>query len=429
MGSSHREAELEATIAAIADGVVIYRRDGAIANLNAAAQQLFGYTPDEWALPFAERMRRHHSTLVNARSSDPADLPAMRALHGETVTGELVAMRCGTDRRLRYLSCSAAPIWTEDGQLAGAVASFVDLTARHALEEELRGARDQLRREAESLEQRVQERTAELSRREAELEAANAALSETSVRLRASWEQTQVFFRQLVDALENERKAIARELHDQSGQSLTSLLIGLGLLQRRADCSADMKERLEDLKQQTEAIMSDLHRLSRDLRPASLDRLGLAPAVRQYLDGFARQHGLEVHFDAVGVYEDVNTSPEIKTTLYRIVQEALTNVARHARAQHVGVLLQRSDQYAMALIEDDGVGFDVDATTAMGRLGLLGMRERVEMLGGQLELESAAGRGTTIIAKVPLAGPSANREGDILHSLHSGRGQAAGVTP
>jgi signal transduction histidine kinase len=147
-------------------------------------------------------------------------------------------------------------------------------------------------------------------------------------------------------------------------------------------------------------MLDNLHRLAMNLRPASLDYLGLKPALEQYVETFGIQHGLNVQFETVGL-EGERLPATVETALYRVVQEALTNVARHAQATRVDVVLERRGDQFVVLIEDDGVGFDARAAIQSGRLGLVGIRERVRMLGGTLAIESTAGAGTTVLVEVP----------------------------
>ncbi|MBI3942616.1 MAG: sensor histidine kinase, partial [Chloroflexi bacterium] len=206
--------------------------------------------------------------------------------------------------------------------------------------------------------------------------------------------------RQLVEAQENERQHIARELHDEAGQALTSLMIDFRLLQQEVGYSPAVTARIEAMKNQTVAILDNLHRLARNLRPPSLDKLGLVPALRQHIEIFGKQHNLEAQFETVD-FDEERLPPELETALYRIVQEALNNIARHAHASHVGVGVERRGDRVVTFIEDDGTGFDPEEALQQGRLGLLGMRERIESLGGNLEIESQPGLGTTIFVELP----------------------------
>jgi signal transduction histidine kinase len=205
----------------------------------------------------------------------------------------------------------------------------------------------------------------------------------------------------LVDVQENERRTLARELHDQAGQSLTALKIGLGMATKRPDCPPELGEQLNGLLRLSDEIAEELHRLAMSLRPASLDRLGLVPAVEQLCHTMERSGHLTVEMVAHGL-TGYRLPATIETTLYRVIQEALGNAMRHSAAGQVGVLLERTDHAVRAVIEDDGRGFNVVDALQGGRLGLTGIRERAEMLGGQYCIESAPGAGCTVFVEVPL---------------------------
>ena len=200
----------------------------------------------------------------------------------------------------------------------------------------------------------------------------------------------------VVAAQETERRRIARELHDETGQALTSMLLGL----RAAEEASDEERRraaLSSLRELATATLQDVRRLAVELRPRALDDFGLEPALERLIEAFRERSGLAAHFEArIGE----RLSPEIETALYRIVQEALTNVAKHARASTISVLVARKPGSVTAVIEDDGVGFS--PAEPVDGLGLVGMRERVELLGGRLLVESRAGAGTTVAAEVPV---------------------------
>ncbi|NJN97836.1 MAG: GAF domain-containing sensor histidine kinase [Anaerolineales bacterium] len=228
----------------------------------------------------------------------------------------------------------------------------------------------------------------------------NARLFE---QVRAGREQLQFLSRRLVEVQETERRHIARELHDEAGQALTSLMVGLRLLEREADSPTAVLARAAELKRMADSVLENLHRLAMDLRPASLDHVGLVAALNQYVERFGRQHSptLVAQFKAVGFEEGERLPPLVETTLYRIVQEAFTNVVKHAQANHLDVLMKRRDERVVIVVEDDGVGFDFTAALQNHHLGLLGMRERAEMLGGCLMVESTPGSGTTLYVEVP----------------------------
>lgn len=234
--------------------------------------------------------------------------------------------------------------------------------------------------------------------------AASAVIAIDNARLfeevRDAREQLQALSRNLVDIQEAERAAVARELHDEAGQSLSYLLLSLGMLEREAENVDAVKARARVLEGMLEALLENLHRLAVRLRPVALDHLGLTPALEQYVETFVNQYDIDIQFAAIGLGEERLPS-EIETALYRVVQEALTNVVRHAEASHVDVILERRDAQIVLIVEDDGIGFDAEHAAEQGRLGLVGMRERAQMLGGTWTIESRAGAGTTIVVEVP----------------------------
>jgi signal transduction histidine kinase len=201
--------------------------------------------------------------------------------------------------------------------------------------------------------------------------------------------------RRVVEAQELERRRLARELHDETGQALTSILLGLGAIEERVGA-----EPVAELRELVVATLQDVRRLAVELRPRLLDDFGLVPALERLLETFGEQTGIAVEFEsgAVGAERLPN---EVETALYRIVQESLTNIVKHARASRVSVVLARKPESMVVVIEDDGAGFDPERAREEG-FGLTGMRERMALLDGRLEIESAEGSGTTLVAEVPL---------------------------
>ena len=218
--------------------------------------------------------------------------------------------------------------------------------------------------------------------------------------VQSSNKQLHALSQRLLQAQEDERLHLSREIHDESGQLLAALSVQLGLLEREAGGDEIVARSMKDLKRTASELQAKLHQLAVDLRPASLDHLGLVTALSQYIEEFSRQYDLNAEFEAVGM-EGQRLPGEVETAIYRIVQESLTNVALHAEAQQVDVLLTLRGNLVIAIIEDDGVGFRPTSPTLDSHLGLFGMRERVEMLGGKMLIESAPGKGTTISVEVP----------------------------
>lgn len=231
-----------------------------------------------------------------------------------------------------------------------------------------------------------------------------AAEQEERAQLRAE------FVNRVIAAQEDERKRIARELHDSTGQSLTSLLLGLRRLEEAAELDT-LHERVANLREIVSASLDEVRRMAWELRPSALDDLGLAAALQRYVSDYRERNGVEVDLIARGL-EGERLPPEVETTVYRIVQEALTNVVRHARAQNVSVMIDRREGKLLLVIEDDGIGFSAThvAEDPRQRLGLYGMRERAELLGGKFTIESQPGQGTTLFVDLPLGGDVAERD-------------------
>jgi signal transduction histidine kinase len=204
--------------------------------------------------------------------------------------------------------------------------------------------------------------------------------------------------RRVVEGQELERRRLARELHDETGQALTSILLGL----RAAEDAREPEETgraLADLRELVVATLQDVRRLAVQLRPAALDDFGLVPALERLTQTFSEASGVRVDLEArIG---ETRLPPDVETTLYRLVQEALTNVVKHAGAASVSILLVRRDGMVTLVIEDDGRGFDAAEARGDG-LGLVGMRERVALHDGRFTLESTPDGGTTLAVDVPL---------------------------
>jgi signal transduction histidine kinase len=199
--------------------------------------------------------------------------------------------------------------------------------------------------------------------------------------------------RRVVAGQEIERRRLARELHDETGQALTSILLGLRALEEANTTNVD------DLRELVVGTLQDVRRLAVQLRPKALDDFGLVPALERLVQTFSESSGINVEVEAqVG---DERLPSDVETTIYRIVQEALTNVVKHAEARNVSILLVRRDALLTTVIEDDGRGFDPE-TVGDDSLGLEGMRERVELHDGRMTVETSQGSGTTLRIEVPL---------------------------
>jgi signal transduction histidine kinase len=204
--------------------------------------------------------------------------------------------------------------------------------------------------------------------------------------------------RRIVDAQELERRRLARELHDETGQALSSILLGLKALDDKME-SDDARAVVADVRELVVATLQDVRQLAVDLRPKVLDDFGLVAALERLTETFGAQTGIRVRFES-GLGEE-RLPFEVETALYRIVQESLTNIVKHALAENVSIVLARKPGAVVAVIEDDGRGFDPDDIRD-GGFGVQGMRERVGLFDGRLQIESSEESGTTLVAEVPL---------------------------
>lgn len=288
------------------------------------------------------------------------EAPLARALGGSTVTGEEYRTQLG-DGRTAWVRASAAPIRHQNGKVSGAVAVFDDVSREKQAEELLR---------------------------------------------------TRLLTR-LATIQEDERRRIARELHDETGQLLTALILGLKALRDRPEV-APLAEQFTPLHELAEQVGRATHRVAWELRPTALDDLGLARALRGGVEQWAERACVAADFHC-----DLGPDrlpPDLETHLYRIVMEALTNVRKHAAASRVSVILERRRDHLLVIVEDDGRGFDLEsvrrAASAEHKLGLFGMQERAALVRGAFQIESNPGQGTTVFVRVPLPDKGENGEDD-----------------
>jgi signal transduction histidine kinase len=266
-----------------------------------------------------------------------------------------------------------------------------------------------------------------LRRRNTDLAASNRQLKQEITRRRAAEEslrkseqhygklleqsrrmqdQLRLLSRQLLSAQEEERKRISRELHDVIAQTLTSINVRLATLKKDASVNTKgLEQSIARTQQLVEHSVNIVHRFARELRPTVLDDVGLIPALHSFMKDFAKQTGIRMHFTAFTFARIKELDNDQRTVLYRVAQEALNNAARHAHASRAEVKIQKLDGSICMEIKDNGRGFPAERVLLAKkkkRLGLLGMRERVEMVNGNFTIKSTPGKGTTILAQIPL---------------------------
>jgi len=301
------------------------------------------------------------------------------------------------DQSLHWIQAEGRVFSDDEGRPFRLMGILMDTTVRKEAENQLLAIH-------EEMEARVVERTAELA-------LAITTLKQEVAERKQAQEARQLLFRELVTTQEEERRRISRELHDQMGQHLTALILGLKSLETALKGPPEIKQ-LRDLQGLSDDIGRQVHRIAFELRPTALDDLGLQAVLVNYIDEWSNRCGVTVDFHSGGI-EKERLPSEIETTIYRIIQEALTNVVKHAKASHLSLILVRREDHLLTIIEDNGKGFDVDEVLAGSvarphRLGLLGMKERVMLAGGTFELESSPGLGAALFIRIPL--PNATKE-------------------
>jgi PAS domain S-box-containing protein len=375
------EERLTMAFAGAQEGVFDWNLETGAVVYSARWKEMLGYS-DEEIEPNVSAWERllHPDDRTRARELDLSLTQGVGTYEGE------FRLRHKDGHYVHVLS-RGLPVRREPGgPVVRIVGTHFDLTERKRAEELLRRAH-------EELEGRVRERTAELA-------LANDALrDEIGQRELAERARTELHAR-LAFAQEDERRRIAREMHDQFGEQLTALELGIGMLKTACGDQPDLRAQVETLEAVAQQLDRDIEHLVWELRPTALDDLGLRAALTNYVQNWSKRVDIPAHLHTSGLLDD-RLSSEAETTLYRIAQEALNNAAKHSRAANVEVILERRPDHVLLIVEDDGVGFDYGEASASGRgFGLLGMQERAALGGASLEIESAAGKGTTILVRM-----------------------------
>jgi two-component system CheB/CheR fusion protein len=370
---AHANSDLHNVMGATAIATVFLDRELRIMRFTPPALDLFSLIPTDIGRPLAD---------LQHRLNYPELLPEAARVLDQLVPIEREVEESGGRSFLARL----LPYRTPDDRIAGVVLTFVDITER-------KDARRAVRKAHEEIERRVEERTSVL-------DSANVELREEIAQHHTAERVRQELQSRLVSAQEEERSRISRELHDEVGQQLAVLMLGLKALES-AIPPGEAASQLRALRATAEQVGREIHQLATELRPITLDTFGLTEALSRYLDTWSARTGVAVDFSGTGL-DSERFSPAIETTLYRIVQEAINNIWKHARAAHVSVTIERGDRHVLALIEDNGSGFDPKSQGDSTRIGIAGMQERASLAGGQLTIESSPGRGTTVRVRIPV---------------------------
>ncbi len=374
----------------VGDGIYGVDRNGKTVFVNPALLRMTGYSEKELIGRNLHYILRHTKSDGSAYERDDCPI-LMTLLKGETffnISDEVVWRKDGTRFPVEYTS---APIVEQD-KITGAVVVIRDITERRQAEEEIK----RLNRD---LENRVIQRTRQLEAVIRELEDEIFERKRTEEKLRKYTDRLRTLSNRLIEIQEAERKYIARELHEGIGQTLNGLKHVLDMM--FGTQSAGNEACLSEIQNTVQDLIARVKNMSLDLRPFMLDDMGILPALLWHFDRFKTQTKIKVNFSHEGL--NIRFKPEIETATYRIVQEALMNVARHSCANEVMISIKADSENLIINVEDKGIGFDYSAVKTLGNsAGLKWMQERISLLNGKLLIDSSPGKGTRLTATLPL---------------------------
>jgi PAS domain S-box-containing protein len=364
----------------VTDFAIIFKNtEGIIQEWNVGAERLFGYTAEE---AIGQSIQIIYTPEDRANQISPLEMK----IAAETGVAEDERWHLRKDGSIFFASGLLHSIY-EEGVLTCYVKILRDLTERVELEAALEESR-------QVLEIKVDERTPDQG------EAIRTLRLEMAANRRKDLLR-QRLMQKVINTQEDERKRISRDIHDHLGQEMTALKLQLQLFREQLGRDSKLTERFDKVMETAENLDSTIDFIAWELRPAALEELGLEAALNNYVRHWSKQFEANAEVRAT-VSSETRLSLAIEVNLYRIVQEALNNIYKHAKASNVSVSLQKPEDKIVLIIEDDGVGFDIEenAYKAEG-LGLIGMGERAALVNGEIEIESAIGSGTTIYVRVP----------------------------
>ncbi|MDJ0765989.1 MAG: PAS domain S-box protein [Myxococcota bacterium] len=384
----------EHIIATMSDALLLVDPNGRIISANDSAHEMLGYSKNEIKqLPLAAVLGMdEEQALLKIHFGQDDDLETKRnrikylEIRFRTKYGKAIPV-----------SLARSALFDNAQSPMGFVLIGRDISEKKKDEEELRQHR-------EHLEELVEQRTRELKQETSEKLQIKDTVHRQRQALDASQEQLRLLGERLTEVKEEESARIARELHDELGQLLTSLKIDASLLERQFDqgtnVTRESTERARTIAKVATKSISTVQRITKELRPSMLDGIGLVPTIEWMVSEFAKRTGIEVTFKGNIQNADINRS--LATAVYRIIQESLTNVARHANATKVSISLSEQEAAIHAVIEDNGIGITEHQLAHCESIGLLGMSERARPLGGTVTISGEPGRGTTVTLSVPI---------------------------
>lgn len=353
---------------------------GRITTWNTGAEKIFGYTAKE----AIGQLGAIIFTPEDRELSIPEEEMRTAQMKGRAEDNRYHVRKDGS----RFFASGVMNVLSDDGTIRGYVKITRDLTEQLRLQTEREEIQNQLETGMAQIEERIKERTGELETEVAEHRAAEIQIKD--------------LLRRIVGTQELERQRISRDLHDQLGQPLTALRLTLASLKEHALGNAELAAQVEQIQSLTKQIDRDVDFLAWELRPAALDELGLPTTLENFVHEWAKHFNIRTEFHTSGLTA-THLKAETEINLYRIAQEALNNIAKHAAADQVSVILEKRARDVVLVVEDNGRGFDPNEKNNLSEgLGLISMRERASLVGGALEIESEAGKGTTIFARLPI---------------------------
>jgi two-component system, chemotaxis family, CheB/CheR fusion protein len=369
-------------LAQINDAVISVDNENRITYINPAAER-------QYDVKASEVLGRRLAEIYDHQWPEPgSETTALTALRERgSWQGENIHVKRNGD--VIHVESNVTVLHDPAGEITGTLAVIRDISERKRADEELLLAH-------ESLESRVVERTIELSQ-------ANQALKSEMAERAAAEKHLAELLEKIVTSQEVERRRIARDIHDQLGQRVTALRLQIASLSDLLSEDDLASVRVAILRQTAETLDADVSFLAWQLRPASLDDLGLTQAIKEFIQEWSHHYKIDVDFILRGLVHEKLTN-DAETQFYRIMQEALNNVAKHANATRVNILLESDRDQVRMIIEDNGSGFDRDMQKQLRdkqSLGLLGMKERALLIGANVEIESSIGAGTTIYVRAP----------------------------